>query len=149
MPILRGGNLIVAEQGIRDGVRQVLLPLWNAWYFFTLYADAAAAGRATRRSGRPPRPTSLDRYLLAKTHDLVVDVETQLDAYDIAGACESVREHLDVLTNWYVRRSRDRFWAATRPSSHALRHALDGAGGALPGSPRRCCRWSPRRSGAG
>ena len=43
-PILRGGNLVVTEQGIRDGVRQVLLPLWNAWYFFSLYANAASGG---------------------------------------------------------------------------------------------------------
>ena len=43
-PILRGGNLIVTEQGIRDGVRQVLIPLWNAWYFFTLYANVANGG---------------------------------------------------------------------------------------------------------
>ena len=43
-PILRGGNLIVTEQGIRDGVRQVLIPLWNAWYFFTLYANVASGG---------------------------------------------------------------------------------------------------------
>ena len=40
-PILRGGDLVVTEQGIRDAVRQVLLPLWNAWYFFALYANAA------------------------------------------------------------------------------------------------------------
>ena len=40
-PILRGGNLVVTEQGIRDSVRQVLIPLWNSWYFFALYANAA------------------------------------------------------------------------------------------------------------
>ena len=44
-PILRGGNLIVTEQGIREGVRQVLIPLWNAYYFFTLYANAAQGGQ--------------------------------------------------------------------------------------------------------
>jgi isoleucyl-tRNA synthetase len=44
-PILRGGNLVVTEQGIREGVRQVLIPLWNAYYFFTLYANAAQSGR--------------------------------------------------------------------------------------------------------
>ena len=53
-PILRGGNLVVTEQGIRDSVRQVLIPLWNSWYFFQLYANAASA---TTRGGRPTRPT--------------------------------------------------------------------------------------------
>jgi isoleucyl-tRNA synthetase len=109
-PVLRGGNLVVTEQGIRDGVRQVLLPLWNVWYFFSLYANTAGEKgyEATRRvdSG-----DVLDRYLLAKTHDLVTGVTRQLDQFDIAGACQTVRDFLDVLTNWYVRRSRERFWA--------------------------------------
>ena len=52
-PILRGGNLIVTEQGIRDGVRQVLIPLWNSWYFFALYANAAGLRR-------PQRSTDVD-----------------------------------------------------------------------------------------
>src|SRR3546814_3155111 len=43
-PILRGGNLVVTDQGIRDTVRQVLIPLWNSWYFFSLYANAANGG---------------------------------------------------------------------------------------------------------
>ena len=61
-PVLRGGNLVVTEQGIRDGVRQVLLPLWNVWYFFSLYANTAG-GRTARVRGaaahgfaRRPRP---------------------------------------------------------------------------------------------
>ena len=50
-PILRGGNLVVTEQGIRDSVRQVLIPLWNSWYFFQLYANAAARRAGVRRLG--------------------------------------------------------------------------------------------------
>ncbi len=53
----------------------------------------------------------LDQYILAKTRDLVSDLTTSMDAYDLFGACQRVREYLDVLTNWYVRRSRSRFWA--------------------------------------
>jgi isoleucyl-tRNA synthetase len=114
-PILRGGNLVVTEQGIRDGVRQVLLPLWNAWYFFALYANAS--GYEAKWS--TASTDILDRYLLAKTHDLVVDVEALMDEYDVAGACQSVREHLDLLTNWYVRRSRARFWDGASKGAHA------------------------------
>ena len=69
-PILRGGNLIVTEQGIRDSVRQVLIPLWNSWYFFALYANAA--GVRVRRAAVDRRPTDpLDRYLLAKCRQYV------------------------------------------------------------------------------
>ncbi len=109
-PVLRGSNLIVTEQGIRDGVRQVLIPLWNVWYFFTLYANTAGVGGYEARR-RTDSTDVLDRYVLAKTHDLVVQVTEQMDAFDVAGACQSVREFLDALTNWYVRRSRERFWA--------------------------------------
>ena len=59
-PILRGGNLVVTEQGIRDAVRQVMIPLWNSWYFFALYANAAERRRVRRavvdRLDRPARP---------------------------------------------------------------------------------------------
>ncbi len=61
-PILRGGNLVVTEQGIREGVRQVLIPLWNSWYFFALYANAAGYEASPVASS----PDLLDRYLLAK-----------------------------------------------------------------------------------
>jgi len=122
-PVLRGGNLVVTEQGIRDGVRQVLLPLWNVWYFFSLYANTVGEKgyEATPRTGSTD---VLDRYLLAKTHDLVVGVTAQLDLFDVAGACQSVREFLDVLTNWYVRRSRERFWATAGLTGDA-RDAFD------------------------
>ena len=52
-PILRGGNLVVTEQGIREGVRQTLIPLWNAYYFFTLYANAANGGAGYEAQGEP------------------------------------------------------------------------------------------------
>jgi isoleucyl-tRNA synthetase len=122
-PVLRGGNLVVTEQGIRDGVRQVLLPLWNVWYFFSLYANTAGEKgyEASRGTGSPD---VLDRYLLAKTHDLVLTVTAQLDLFDVAGACHQVREFLDVLTNWYVRRSRERFWATSGLDDDA-RNAFD------------------------
>jgi isoleucyl-tRNA synthetase len=109
-PILRGGNLVVTEQGIREGVRQVLLPLWNAWYFFSLYANAANGGAGYDAKRRTDSADVLDRYLLAKTGALVVETTRQMDAYDIAGACDTVRAYLDMLTNWYIRRSRQRFW---------------------------------------
>ncbi len=107
-PILRGGNLIVTERNIREGVRQVLIPLWNCWYFFALYANAAGYTAQRRTDSADP----LDRYLLAKTHQYVADMTRQLDDYEIANACDSTRSFLDVLSNWYIRRSRERFWAA-------------------------------------
>ena len=67
----------------------------------------------------------MDRYVLSRTDDLVATVTAQMDAYDIAAACESVREHLDVLTNWYVRTQRDRFWAEDADAFDTLWTSLE------------------------
>jgi isoleucyl-tRNA synthetase len=110
--VIRGGNLVVTEEGIRQGVREFLLPLWSTYYFFTLYANAAGPD-GYEAVWRTDATNVLDRYLLAKTHALVVDVQTHLDALDTPLAANAIRDFADVLTNWYVRRSRDRFWDGT------------------------------------
>jgi isoleucyl-tRNA synthetase len=109
-PILRGGNLVVTEQGIRDSVRQVLIPLWNSWYFFQLYANAARDGAAYDAQWSTSSSDPLDRYLLAKCRQYVQEMTESLDAYAVAESCDATRSFLDVLTNWYIRRSRNRFW---------------------------------------
>ncbi|MER1997577.1 MAG: isoleucine--tRNA ligase [Arthrobacter sp.] len=109
-PILRGGNLVVTEQGIRDGVRQVILPLWNVWHFFTLYTNAANNGAGYEATLRHESTEPLDTYMLAATGDLIRNMTTALDTYDVSVACEMLRAYMDTLTNWYVRRSRTRFF---------------------------------------
>ncbi|MCL1800447.1 MAG: class I tRNA ligase family protein, partial [Promicromonosporaceae bacterium] len=129
-PILRGGNLIVTDEGIRDTVRQVLLPLWSTYYFFTLYANSSKSlGGGTGYIAKPididTVTSPLDKYILAKTSDLVTAVTAQLDAYDIPGACESIRVFLDILTNWYVRTQRDRFWIEDQTAFDTLYSVLE------------------------
>ncbi|XVV14136.1 isoleucine--tRNA ligase [Actinoplanes sp. CA-131856] len=120
-PVLRGGDMAVTEVAIRDSVRQVLLPLWNVWYFFSLYANASSYEAKFRVDSEH----LLDRYILAKTGELVTDVQRQMDEYDISGAAGSVRSYLDALTNWYVRRSRDRFWAGDQDAFDTLATVLE------------------------
>jgi isoleucyl-tRNA synthetase len=120
-PVLRGGDMAVTESAIRDAVRQVLLPLWNVWYFFSLYANAEGYS-AVRRTDSTDL---LDRYVLAKTGELVAEVTRQLDGYDVSGAGTTVRSYLDALTNWYVRRSRNRFWAGDRDAFDTLYTVLE------------------------
>jgi isoleucyl-tRNA synthetase len=120
-PILRGGNLVVTERGIRDSVRQAVLPLWNSYYFLALYANAEGVEGHWRTDSKHV----LDRYILAKTNELVTDVQSDLDVCDIAGACQHAREFLEVLTNWYVRRSRDRFWAGEQDAIDTLHTVLE------------------------
>ena len=105
--ILRGGDLAVTENGVRESVRHVVLPIWNTYSFFTMYANAASQTAQHRTESSDP----LDQYIVGKLHALITDVTTAMDDYDLFAACGSVRTFLDVLTNWYVRRSRERFWA--------------------------------------
>ncbi len=119
-PILRGTDLMVTEDGIRDTVRQIILPIWNSWYFLSLYANAAG----TTGTFRTDSTDVLDRYILAKTHDLINEMTSEMDEYDLFGACGAVRSFLDALTNWYVRRSRDRFWAGEQDAIDTLHTVL-------------------------
>ncbi len=119
-PILRGGDFSVTEQGIRDAVRQVLLPLWNSWYFLSLYANAeGVVGR-----DRTDSANVLDRYVLAKLRGTVETVTNQMDDLDLFGACAEIRSFIDVLTNWYIRRSRDRFWDGDADAIDTLHSVL-------------------------
>jgi len=117
-PILRGGNLIVTEQGIREGVRQVQLPLWNAYSFLALYAPQIGTWRTDSSH-------VLDRYILAKLAALRDDLTDAMDVCDLSGACESLRQFTEALTNWYVRRSRSRFWAEDRDAIDTLHTVLE------------------------
>lgn len=113
--ILRGGNFVVSEEGIREALRQFHLPLWSTWYFFSTYANRAADGQPHLAQRSTASTDVLDRYILAKLRTTVETATASLEALDGTGATLAVREFLDVLTNWYVRRSRDRFWEGVGP----------------------------------
>ncbi|WP_194385246.1 isoleucine--tRNA ligase [Microbacterium luteum] len=122
-PVLRGGNLVVTEEGIRAGVREFLLPLWNSWYFFATYANASGA-RGYEATWRTDSTDVLDRYILALTGDLVRGVADDLEGLDSTTAAARLRDFAEVLTNWYIRRSRDRFWVGVTDDP-ASRDAFD------------------------
>ncbi len=115
--IVRGGDARISDHAIDEVVRRVMLPVWNAYTFFTLYANADGY-RARRRTDSP---ALLDRYVLAKTRALVEAVTDRMDAYDLPGATAEIEGFIDALNNWYIRRSRDRFWGTS--GAH-----LDGGG---------------------
>lgn len=108
-PVMRGADIGVDPDGkfIRDVVRLNIKPLWSAYNFFTLYAnaDGVKAKQITASANM------LDSYILAKAKAAVTQVRASMDAYDTPGATEAITGFLDVLNNWYIRRSRPRFWA--------------------------------------
>lgn len=110
-PVLRGGNVAVDKEGkeIAKAARKALIPLWNAFYFFCLYANAEGVqGHMTTTS-----PDVLDRYILSKLKVLVETMTGAMDAYDMMTACQESADFLEILNNWYIRRSRARFWDGT------------------------------------
>jgi len=104
--IVRGGDARISDKGIDDVTRQVMLPAWNAYSFFTLYANIDGY----RAELRTDSTDELDRYILAKLRAVIEATTERMDAYDLGGATEQISSFLDALNNWYIRRSRSRFW---------------------------------------
>ncbi len=137
-----------SEQAIKDSIPEFLLRLWNVYSFFTIYANidrfdpakelnletgdpASAGGRSTVqltpndfKSAESYRPlaerSELDRWILSELNSTAASVVERMDQYDNYGACQQITQFVDGLSNWYVRRSRDRFWASDKRSPEKL-----------------------------
>jgi isoleucyl-tRNA synthetase len=107
-PVLKGGNVSVDKEGkeIAKAARKALIPFWNAYYFFTLYANA----EGIKAEEISHSNDVLDSYILAKLKALGTSVKADMESYEIARACSTVEDFLEILNNWYIRRSRARFW---------------------------------------
>ncbi len=108
-------------EAVEEAVRQFLLQLWNTYGFYVLYANAAGVAP----SPGPPEPaTDLDRWALSRLHATTAVVRDGLDVYDATAAGRAIAAFVDDLSNWYVRRSRPRFWAGEPAAFGVLRHCL-------------------------
>ncbi|MDH3500508.1 MAG: isoleucine--tRNA ligase, partial [Acidimicrobiia bacterium] len=112
-PVLRAEPLRFSKDGVRDVVRTVLLPLWNSYSFFTTYAEADGItvedlDAAPAAADRP----EIDRWILSVLQSLVGDVNREMEGYYLYSVIPPTLGFIDDLTNWYVRRSRRRFWRA-------------------------------------
>ncbi|MGB1539592.1 MAG: isoleucine--tRNA ligase, partial [Rickettsiales bacterium] len=107
-PVMRGAEMHLDKEGkfIRDVVRLYIKPIWNAYNFFTLYANADGVKAELSYAS----DNVMDRYILSKLAHAVQAVEAALDAYDTPSACQAVTDFFEVLNNWYIRRSKERFW---------------------------------------
>lgn len=111
-PVVRGEPLRFSENGVREVVRTVLLPLWNSYSFFTTYAEADGITAADLAAAPPEseRP-EIDRWILSVLQSLIADVNEEMEAYRLFAVVSPVIGFVEHLTNWYIRRSRRRFWA--------------------------------------
>ena len=112
-PVLRAEPLRFSKEGVADVVRTVLLPLWNTYSFFTTYAEADGVAISDFDDAPPveERP-EMDRWILSVLQSLVEEVNAQMEGYYLYNVVPPILGFIDHLTNWYVRRSRRRFWRA-------------------------------------
>ncbi|MEL6110189.1 MAG: class I tRNA ligase family protein, partial [Planctomycetota bacterium] len=125
-------SIIYAEQSIKDSIPEFLLRLWNTFSFFTIYAEIdgfdpctatdaddqlSSASLSSAANYRPASERSeIDRWILSELNQATATVIERMDALDNFGACQAISSLLEGLSNWYVRRSRDRFWASDKES---------------------------------
>lgn len=117
-PVLKGGNLAVDKEGkeISKAARVALIPLWNAFYFFTLYANAEGYKAKEVSSSSE----AIDNYILSKLKRLSQIVKQGMDTYDVAMATNETAAFMEILNNWYIRRTRDRFWEGDKQAFDVL-----------------------------
>ncbi len=106
-PAVKADDLWFKESGVELVQRQILIPLWNAYSFFITYARIY---NWTPSKHLPHPENEIDRWMLSILNKLIKDVEEGMDAYDLSRAVEPLVGFIDQLTNWYIRRSRRRFW---------------------------------------
>ena len=107
-PAVAAQELRFSEKQVEETMRKVILPLWNTYYFFTTYANIDnwdfAASSYTKKENQ------LDKWILSELNKLIKDVQQAMDNYTLMNATKYIVEFMDNLTNWYIRRSRRRFW---------------------------------------
>jgi isoleucyl-tRNA synthetase len=105
--VVKSDDLRYSNEGMLEVLKSIIIPLWNAYSFFVTYANIDKVSP----SGAPSDPSNpLDRWILSEVENLVERVDSALEAYDLSHAVDPILEYVDLLNNWYIRRSRRRFW---------------------------------------
>jgi isoleucyl-tRNA synthetase len=113
-----------SEEAIGEGVRLFLKQLWSTYFFYALYARAGAEQLAFAAPAPNASENDLDRWARSRTAATAETVAERLDAYDATAAGRAIAELVEDLSNWYVRRSRRRFWDAEAAAFETLRDCL-------------------------
>ena len=117
-PVVRGEDLVFSEKGVQKTTRSVILPLWHAYSFLVTYARIDNWQPASERSDHP-----LDRWIRARLNHLVRDIRNGLDRCYLQTAATRFATFIDDMTNWYIRRSRRRFWKSERDGDKRAAYA--------------------------
>lgn len=118
--VVKADDLKYSDEGVREILKGILIPLWNSYSFYVTYANIDSVERPTGAAasgGSSENP--LDRWILSITEKMVLDVTTALDDYDLSRAIDPIIQFIDQLNNWYIRRSRRRFWKSENDGDKA------------------------------
>ena len=110
-PVVKAESLKFSEKGVRQLMRDLLIPWWNAYSFFVTYANVD--GFADEEVACPKSDSVLDRWIVSSMETLINDVTAAMDGYDLQKSVRPFVKFIEDLTNWYIRRSRRRFWKST------------------------------------
>jgi isoleucyl-tRNA synthetase len=116
-PVVRGEDLKFSENAIKDVLRSVLIPIWNAYSFFITYANLDKWEPTTGQPTPPDNPSNpLDRWILSSLSQMISEIRENMDGYHLQKAANRFEKFVGDLTNWYIRRSRRRFWKSQNDS---------------------------------
>ena len=110
-PLLRAEDLRFSDQGVVDTTRAILLPLWNAWSFLSTYADAEGwqpSAMLLEQAAKSDK--ALDNWIVSQLQTLLRQVHVHMESYRLNQAVPCLVGFIDLLTNWYIRLNRRRFW---------------------------------------
>jgi len=122
-PVVRGEPLRFSERGLKEIVRTVLLPFWNALSFFTTYAEVDGFDPRRSEAAPPEKRADIDRWVISVLQSLIADVNREMEGYRLYNVVPRLVHFIDDLTNWYVRRSRPRFWKSDDDADKANAYA--------------------------
>jgi len=111
--VVKADDLRYNDDGVREVMKSIIIPLWNAYSFFITYANI---DKVTPQGASEKPVNPLDQWILSETQTLVEKVGGALDAYDLSRAVDPILRFIDLLNNWYIRRSRRRFWRSENDS---------------------------------
>ena len=109
-PVVRAENLKFSENGVKQILRDLLIPWWNAYSFFVTYANVDGFHDEEVQMSELCSDNVLDRWIVSSMETLIADVTAAMDQYDLQRAVRPFVAFIEDLTNWYIRRSRRRFW---------------------------------------
>lgn len=114
--VVKADDLRYSDEGVKEVLKSIIIPLWNSYSFFVTYANIDGM-KPTKAPENPSNP--LDKWILSVSESMVEKVTAALDSYDMNRAIDPIVEFIDLLNNWYIRRSRRRFWRSENDSDKA------------------------------